>query len=519
MTALHPSVPPELRGTWLGLASEPVVEHLASLGVTAVELLPVHPAADSALLVRNGLTNYWGYATIGFFAPDRRFATEPGRERHEFREMVRRLHAAGIEVLVDVVYNHTGEGGIDGPAVAFRGLDNATYYRIQHDGTGIYEDFTGCGNTLDVRQPVVRRLILDSLRFWVSEMHVDGFRFDLAPVLGRDPAAFSASATLLSEIGGDPVLQATKLIAEPWDLGPDGYQQGAFPAPFAEWNGRFRDSVRRFWRGVGGVGDLATRLSGSSDLFGNGRTPQSSINLIACHDGFTLQDLVSYQRKHNLANGERNRDGADWNESHNWGVEGPTADRRVQDLRARATRSMMATLALSLGVPMLSQGDESGRTQQGNNNPWNQDSALSWVPWVTSPASMEMLAFTRRVFELRRQHAVFRRLDFLPGAESRYAVAHWLDGTGTVMAEPQWQDEERHLLAVMLAEREGTALLLVLNGGEQPADQRLPSGDWTVLLDTSRPGIEGQSIAGAMSVDGVTLVLLEGTATSRRRAP
>ncbi len=331
MTALHPAVPPALRGTWLGLSAEPVVEHLKGLGVTAVELLPVQPAADSALLARNGLTNYWGYATVGFFAPDRRFASVAGRERHEFREMVRRLHAAGIEVLLDVVYNHTGEGAVDGPTLAFRGLDNAAYYRLQHDGSGaMYEDFTGCGNTLDARHPMVRRLILDSLRFWVNEMHVDGFRFDLAPVLGRDPLAFDAGATLLREILADPHLQHVKLIAEPWDLGPGGYQQGAFPAGFAEWNGRYRDTVRRFWRGTGDMGELATRLSGSSDLFSHARSPQASINFIACHDGFTLQDLVSYERKHNLANGERNRDGSEWNESRNWGVEGPTADPRVR---------------------------------------------------------------------------------------------------------------------------------------------------------------------------------------------
>jgi glycogen operon protein len=523
LTALHPSVPSALRGTWLGLSSDPIIEHLAGLGVTAVELLPVHPAADSALLVRHGLTNYWGYATVGFFAPDRRFAAVAGRERHEFREMVRRLHAAGIEVLLDVVYNHTGEGGIDGPTVAFRGLDNATYYRLKHDGTGMYEDFTGCGNTLDVRHPMVRRLILDSLRFWVGEMHVDGFRFDLAPVLGRDPAAFDAGAALFREISADPVLRVAKFIAEPWDLGPGGYQQGAFPPPFAEWNGRFRDSVRRYWRGAGGVADLATRLSGSSDLFGNGRTPQSSINLIACHDGFTLRDLVSYQRKHNLANGERNRDGADWNESRNWGVEGPTADQQVREMRERAMRSMMATLALSLGVPMLNQGDESGRTQQGNNNPWNQDSALSWLSWIASPASVQMLAFTRHVFALRRRHAVFRRLEFLPSGESPGAIAHWLDSAGAVMTDQQWHDEGRHLLAVLLLATqnggEGPRLLLALNGGEQAADQRLPPGAWTMILDTSRPGIEGESMAGAISVAAVSLVLLEGATTWRSQEP
>ena len=526
MTALHPGVPAPLRGTWLGLASAPVIEHLRSLGVTAVELLPVQPAADSALLVRNGLTNYWGYATIGFFAPDRRFASVAGRERHEFREMVRLLHAAGMEVLLDVVYNHTGEGGVDGPTVAFRGLDNAAYYRLRHDGGGMYEDFTGCGNTIDVRHPSVRRLILDSLRFWVAEMHVDGFRFDLAPVLGRDPTAFDAGAAFFTEIAADPVLRGTKLIAEPWDLGPAGYQQGGFPQPFAEWNGRFRDTVRQFWRGVGGVNDLATRLSGSSDLFPPPRAPQSSVNFIACHDGFTLHDLVSYERKHNLANGERNRDGADWNESRNWGIEGPTADAQVLELRTRAMRSLMATLVLSLGVPMLNQGDEVGRTQQGNNNPWNQDNASSWLPWISSPASELMLSFTRRLLALRRRYRVFRRLEFLPEHESTGAVAHWLDRSAAVMTEACWNDRGRNALAVLLqtgveGARDGddVRLLLALNGGALGAQQQLPEGAWRLVLDTTHPGSEGDSMAGAVNVPGGGLLLLESVATSRPRAP
>ncbi len=526
MTALHPMVPPALRGTWLGLASEPVVEHLQSLGVTALELLPVQPAVDSALLVSNGLTNYWGYATIGFFTPDRRFASQPGRERHEFREMVRRLHRAGIEVLLDVVYNHTGEGGVDGSTVSFRGLDNAAYYRLQRDEQHPYQDFTGCGNTLDVQHPIVRRLVLDSLGFWVKEMHVDGFRFDLAPVLGREPTAFNPGATLLNDIASDPHLHGVKLIAEPWDLGPGGYQQGAFPPGFAEWNGRYRDTVRRFWRGIGGVSDLATRLSGSSDLFSPARPPQSSINLIACHDGFTLQDLVSYERKHNLANGERNRDGADWNESRNWGIEGPTADPQVLERREHAMRGMMATLAFSLGVPMLNQGDELARTQQGNNNPWCQDSALTWLPWFPSPASDRTLTFTRRVLALRRRYRVFRRTEFLPGHDTVEGVAHWLGGDGAVMTEAEWHDGARHALAVLLpTEVEGetgaraTQVMLVLNNGTGAMRQRLPAGQWTLMLDTARPGIEGHSVAGAVEVRALSLVLLEADATSRSPAP
>jgi len=526
MTALHHRVPAPLRGTWLGLCAPPVIDHLKSLGVTAVELLPVQPAVDSALLVHGGLTNYWGYATIGFFTPDRRFASVAGRERHEFREMVRQLHAAGIEVLLDVVYNHTGEGGVDGPTAAFRGLDNAAYYRLRHDGKGMYEDVTGCGNTLDIRHPMVRRLILDSLRFWVMEMHVDGFRFDLAPVLGRDPQAFDAGAPFFAEVAEDPVLRRVKLIAEPWDLGPGGYQQGAFPQPFAEWNGRFRDSVRRFWRGVGGVSELATRLSGSSDLFPPPRAPQSGVNLIACHDGFTLHDLVSYERKHNLANGERNRDGADWNESRNWGIEGPTADTQVLELRERVMRSMMATLALSLGVPMLNQGDEVGHTQHGNNNPWNQDTALSWLPWISSPASERMLAFTRQVLALRRRYQVFRRLEFLPDHESAGAVAHWLHLTGAIMTEACWNDRGRHALAVLLqtakdgsTDANGVRLLLALNGGSLPVQQQLPEGRWRLVLDTNRPGVEGESVAGAVTVAGGGLILVEADATSTPQAP
>jgi len=377
-----------------------------------------------------------------------------------------------------------------------------------------------------VRHPMVRRLIIDSLRFWVTEMHVDGFRFDLAPVLGRDPHAFDAGSSLLAALGADPVFRRTKLIAEPWDLGPGGYQQGGFPPHFAEWNGRFRDTVRRFWRGVGGVSDLATRLSGSSDLFPPPRAPQSSVNFIACHDGFTLHDLVSYERKHNLANGERNRDGADWNESRNWGIEGPTADAAVLELRERIMRSMMATLFLSLGVPMLNQGDEFGRTQQGNNNAWNQDSALSWQPWVASPLSGRMLAFTRQVLALRRRYQVFRRLEFLPDHEAEGAVAHWLHQSGAVMSPAHWDDRERHVLAVLLhsgvdgaGDPAGVRLLLAVNGGSLGVRQQLPAGAWRLLLDTSRPGSEGESVAGTVSVAGGALVLLESDATSTPRAP
>jgi glycogen operon protein len=426
---------------------------------------------------------------------------------------------------------HTGEGGVDGPDVAFRGLDNAAYYRLQHGGHGLYEDFTGCGNTLDIRHPIVRRLVLDSLRFWVTEMRVDGFRFDLAPVLGRDPAAFDANAALFHEIAADPSLQSVKLIAEPWDLGPDGYQQGQFPAKFAEWNGRYRDTVRRFWRGAGGVSDLATRISGSSDLFAPARSPQSSVNFVTCHDGFTLQDLVSYERKHNLTNGEGNRDGAGWSESRNWGVEGPSADPRVLELRERTMRNLLATLACSLGVPMINQGDEFGHTQQGNNNPWCQDSALTWLPWMSSPASERVLAFTRRVLALRRRYTVFQSPEFLPDHAGAGAVAHWLRSAGTGMTEADWHDRTRHSLAVVLrtdvvvgegtdeaVTRRGRRLLLVLNGGAEHQKQVLPAGHWRLVLDTARPDAEG-SVAGAVQLAGHSLALWEDDATSRFPAP
>ena len=521
MTALHPDVPPALRGTWLGLASDPILSHLASLGITAIELMPVHPATDSALVARNGLTNYWGYASINFFAPDRRYARVPGRETHEFREMVRRFHSAGMEVLLDVVYNHSGEGDRRGPTVSFRGLDNVSYYRLRRDQPGAYEDLTGCGNTLDIRVPPVRRMVRDSLRFWVDEMHVDGFRFDLAPALGRHPDGFTAQAPLFQEIASDPVLQSVKLIAEPWDLGPEGYRQGAFPAPFAEWNGRYRDTVRRFWRGVGGVSELATRVSGSSDLFAPARAPQASINFVACHDGFTLLDLVSYARKHNLANGEGNRDGADWNESSNWGTESPTADTEVLALRAQVARNLLATLVLSLGVPMLGHGDELGRTQQGNNNAWCQDSGLSWMPWTASPFSEAMLNFTRRVLSLRRRYEVVHRAEFLPEPPAPETAAHWLEADGSPMRDAAWKDEHRQALAVVLQtgvrDPDGARsipgeVFLALNGGGEATTFVLPSGTWRLMLDTERPGAEEDSVAGAVRAGPHTLLLLERVA-------
>jgi glycogen operon protein len=516
MTALHPGVPPHLRGTYAGLASDAIIEHLNSLGVTAVELLPVHPATDNAHLVRSGLTNYWGYASVAFFAPDRRLASVPGRELTEFRAMVAALHAAGLEVILDVVYNHTGEGSIDGCTATFRGLDNTQWYRIS-DGGG-YEDVTGCGNTLDFRQPGVRRLVRDSLACWAGE-GVDGFRFDLAPTLARTGAGGEILPSFLEELRDDPALQGCRLIAEPWDLGPDGYQQGRFPLGWAEWNGRYRDGVRRFWRGSGSVAELATRISGSSDLFApSGRTPEASINFVTCHDGFTLLDLVCYARKHNVANGEGNRDGADWSESQNFGVEGPTASPEVTALRERTMRNLVATLAFSLGVPMLSHGDEHGRTQSGNNNPWCQDNALAWMPWHGDARARRMEAFVRQVLALRRRYGVFRRTAFLHVQDTHDARAVWLTRHGREMRVEDWQDPANQLLVVALQTGvedgpvEHAWVLLLLNGHADAVEVALPDGlasRWTLVLSTAERPMPRE---GTVLVPARAVLLLEGAA-------
>jgi glycogen operon protein len=420
----HPDVAERERGTYLGVAADPIIQHLRSLGVTAVELLPVHHAVTERALVERGLTNYWGYNSIGFFAPDARYASGGlGQQVDEFKSMVRRLHRAGIEVILDVVFNHTGEGDLLGPTIGFRGIDNATYYRLNAADAQPYVDFTGCGNTLDCRNPHVLALIMDSLRYWTLEMHVDGFRFDLAPALARGSDEFDPAAPLFAMIRDDPVLAQAKLIAEPWDLGPDGYQGGRFPEEWAEWNDGYRDTVRRFWRGdTGQVADLASRLSGSSDPFeANGRGPWASVNFIVAHDGFTLRDLVSYEHKDNHANGQDNRDGSAENWSCNWGAEGPTDRADVLRLRDRATRNFLATLAFSQGVPMLSHGDELGRTQHGNNNVYCQDSDVSWVDWSLDAERRGILEFAQRVFSFRQAHPELRRSTFFHGRAGREA--------------------------------------------------------------------------------------------------
>ena len=510
MTMLHPEVPKELRGTYLGLASEPVIDHLRSLGVTAVELMPVHQEASEPRLAALGLVNYWGYSPIAYFAPDVRFARSGrGRQVDEFKAMVRALHRAGLEVLLDVVYNHTAEGGYLGPTLSFRGIDNASYYRLDPERPGRYVDFTGCGNTLDFRQGPALALALDSLRYWVEEMHVDGFRFDIAPVLGRMDPAFDPAAPFFTRVRADPVLSGVKLIAEPWDLGPEGYQAGRFPAGWAEWNGKFRDGMRRFWRGDPGmIGELASRLTGSSDLFGEaGRGPLASVNFVTCHDGFTLHDLVSYEQKHNEANGEHNRDGSDHNLSRNWGVEGPAVTTQVVRVRERVKRSLLAALAFSQGVPMLSHGDEMGRTQLGNNNAYCHDGPLTWIHWNLDPAQQALLDFTRAVFALRAATPALRRRTFLPSTPQGSDGPAWLDAEGLPMTAEQWNKPGNHFLGMLLGE--DPPLLLLVNGGGRSravALPPLPAGPWTVLVDT---GHDGRRAADAgLTLSPHSLVLL-----------
>jgi glycogen operon protein len=534
MTQLHPDVPEELRGTFLGLAEEPLLEHYRRLGVTTLELLPIHQSGVDAHLAQVGLTNYWGYNTIGFLAPDVRFASRGGDPVTEFRSMVRRLHRAGFEVLLDVVYNHTGEGGVLGPTLCFRGIDNACYYRPLPGNPAEYEDFTGCGNTLDVRQRMTLQLVLDSLRYWATQMHVDGFRFDLTVTLARDPVEFDAASRFLFAVGQDPVLSRRKLIAEPWDLGAGGYRLGAFPQGWSEWNDRYRQAVRRFWRGDDGLSaELASRLAGSSDVFaGSRRGPFAGINYVTCHDGFTLADLVSYERKHNEANGEENRDGSDDNASHGWGSEGPTADPDIQELREKARRNMVATLLFSQGVPMLSHGDELGRTQQGNNNAYCQDGPLSWLHWEQDDAGRAFLEFVRTLVRLRREHPALRRGFFFEGRPAAAGAPEdvtWLRPDGGEMAPEDWQgvggafgmwihggvhhDLDSRGRPVLCP-----ALLLLLNGEEREHPFRLPResapGTWHVLLSTDSR-VSRLSRSANLQLAGRSLALLVYQARQR----
>jgi isoamylase len=505
-TMQHPDVPPPLRGTYAGLATPAIIDYLKRLGVTSLELLPVHAFVDDRHLTEKGLRNYWGYNSIGFFAPDARYSASGSIS--EFKTMVKTLHSAGIEVILDVVYNHTAEGNELGPMLCFKGVDNHAYYRLQKDRKRYYTDYTGCGNTLDTRHPAVLQMIMDSLRYWVTEMHVDGFRFDLASTLAREAHEVDPFGSFFDIVHQDPVLRGVKLIAEPWDLGEGGYQVGNFPPGWAEWNDKYRDTMRRYWRGDGGlIGEFARRLTGSSDLYGrNGRLPRASVNFITAHDGFTLRDLVSYDHKHNEANLEDNRDGHDNNLSWNCGAEGPTDDPAILALREQQSRNLMATLLLSQGVPMLVAGDELARTQQGNNNAYCQDTPLSWLDWTPDDARTRMLAFARRMIAIRREHPVFRRRHFFagkPAPDSAGKDIAWLKPDGTEMTQQEWDHDFARCLGVYLG---GDALEEVDARGRRVVDDtfvvlfnahhdRIPfqlpaagAAGWLVLVDTTFEG-------------------------------
>jgi glycogen operon protein len=471
-TKRHPGIADSLQGTYAGLASPPAVDHLRALGVTAVELLPVHAFVDEKRLVQAGLRNYWGYNSIGFFSPELRYSATGALG--EFKTMVKTLHRAGIEVILDVVYNHTGEGDELGPTLSFRGIDNLVYYRLERDDLRRYVNCTGTGNALNASHPAVLQLIMDSLRYWVSEMHVDGFRFDLATTLARTERGYDRGSAFLSALRQDPTLSQVKLIAEPWDIGEGGYQLGSFPPRWAEWNDRYRDAVRTYWRGDGGVlGELASRLSGSSDIFApGGRGPLASINYISAHDGFTLQDLVSYNEKHNEANAEGNRDGHSDNRSWNCGVEGPTERREIVELRARQARNLLATLVLSQGVPMLLSGDELGRTQNGNNNAYCQDNELSWLDWQPPAHAARLAQFMAQLIALRRATPALR----LPRYTTDIA---WLKPDGAPMAVADWHDAGARAFGMLHGDT-----LVLFNSAEAEAVFRLPAGAWDALMDT-----------------------------------
>jgi isoamylase len=471
LTWRHPRVPEELRGTYAGIAHPAVIDHLKGLGVTAIELMPVHQFVNDHALVNRKMTNYWGYNTIGYFAPHHAYSSTGrlGQQVQEFRGMVKALHAAGIEVILDVVYNHTAEGNQLGPTLSLRGIDNAQYYRLVDDDQRYYMDYTGCGNSLNVRSPHTLQLIMDSLRYWVQEMHVDGFRFDLAATLAREFYEVDRLSTFFEVVQQDPVVGATKLIAEPWDVGPGGYQVGNFPPLWTEWNGKFRDTVRDFWRGEPAtLGEFASRITGSADLYqDDGRRPVASINFVACHDGFTLADLVSYNAKHNEANGEDNRDGDNHNRSWNSGVEGPTDDQDVLALRARQRRNLLATVLLSQGVPMIGHGDELGRTQHGNNNAYCQDNELTWVDWES--ADDQLLKFVRTLTDFRARHPVFRRRRFFTGRPVGRA-------SGTLLPDLEWFAPDGRTMTMDDWDNDlGRAVTLFLNG--EGIKERGPRGE------------------------------------------
>ncbi len=540
-TALHPDIPEAFRGTYSGLASAPAIAHLQRLGVTAVELMPVHFFVDDVHLLQLGLRNYWGYNTIGFFAPERRYAATDDAER-EFKTMVKTLHRAGLEVILDVVYNHTAEGNHLGPTLSLRGIDNAAYYRLTQDNRRFYMDYTGTGNTLNVMHPRVLQLIMDSLRYWVQEMHVDGFRFDLAATLARELHDVDRLGAFFDIIHQDPVLSRVKLIAEPWDLGEGGYQVGNFPVGWTEWNAKYRDAVRAYWKGDGGkIGDLGYRLTGSSDLYAhNGCRPYASINFITAHDGFTLHDLVSFEQKHNLANGEKNQDGNDNNLSWNCGVEGATDKTEILALRARQKRNFLATLFLCQGVPMLLYGDEMGRTQQGNNNAFCQDNEISWLNWELKPEDEELLAFVQRMISLRKAHPVFRRRSFFQEQRLRGQITNivWFNPDGLEMGDDEWDLGFARCIGMYLAgdaigevDRRGSPIgdddfLLLLNASIDEIPFTLPGFrthvHWQHVVDTSFQseflGIKHYARGRAYPLQGRSLVLLRQPRLANQQA-
>jgi isoamylase len=538
LTKTHPEIPKEIRGTYAAIAHPVMVEHLKSLGVTAIELMPVHHFANDSTLIEKGLSNYWGYNTIGFFAPDHKYAASrtPGGQVQEFKAMVRALHEAGIEVILDVVYNHTAEGNHLGPTLSMRGIDNAAYYRLVEDDNRYYTDYTGTGNSLNVRHPHSLQLIMDSLRYWVTEMHVDGFRFDLAATLAREFYDVDRLSSFFELVQQDPTVSQVKLIAEPWDVGPGGYQVGNFPPQWTEWNGKYRDTVRDFWRGEPAtLSEFASRLTGSADLYEHSaRRPVASINFVTAHDGFTLRDLVSYNEKHNEANGENNQDGESHNRSWNCGVEGPTRKRAVLELRARQQRNFIATLLLSQGVPMISHGDELGRTQHGNNNGFAQDNEITWVHW--DHVDDELMDFTRAVSALRATHPVFRRRRFFDGrpvgrrGTQRVPDIAWFAPDGKEMTEEDWESGFGRSIGVYLngqgipdldsrGERVvDDSFVLYFNAHDESIEFTLPPAGygplWQPVIDTRfsvLPEAKPVEAGGNVTVGGRSLLILQAT--------
>ena len=525
---MHPAVPEKERGTYKGLGAHEVIDYIKSLGVTTVELLPIHTFVNDSHLLERKLTNYWGYNSIGFFAPDPRYAAEPEQSLREFKEMVARFHDAGLEVVLDVVYNHTAEGNERGPTLSFKGIDNATYYRLLPDQKRYYVNDTGTGNTLNLSHTAVIEMVMDSLRYWVNELHVDGFRFDLGTILAREPDGFDSQSGFLKACNQDPVLRSVKLIAEPWDCGPGGYQVGGFPPGWAEWNDRYRDVTRDFWKAAASAKDIAPRLCASGDVFNHlGRRPSSCVNFVTAHDGFTLCDVVSYDKKHNEANGEHNNDGSNDNRSWNCGAEGPTEDAGIKALRGRQMRNFLATLLLSQGTPMLLAGDEFARTQEGNNNAYCQDNAISWIDWSFADKNQTQVKFVQKLTALRAKYPILRRNRFLTGAydqELEVKDLTWINASGSEMRAEEWADErmlcfgmliDGHAAPTGVRQRGSEAtMLLVLNAHHDLVEFTLPPAPggsaWRRLIDTNIVDDDGPKLefGARYGVTGRSLLLL-----------